>query len=41
MTPRHLMIELAGYAFFIIFMLTIFAALWGVEDADMIQFLRR
>jgi len=41
MSPRHLMIELAGYAFFIIFFFTIFAALWGVQDADIIQLFNR
>jgi len=41
MNPYRLMIELAGYACFLIFFLTVFAAVWGVQDADIIQFLRR
>jgi len=34
-------IELAGYACFLIFFLTLFAALWGVQDSDIIQLLNR
>jgi len=41
MNPRQMMIELAGCAFFIIFFLTLFAALWGVQDSDIIQLLNR